>query len=652
MAAPRCSSRVIFVFSLSSSSGQKGQCLDHWVSPDMNIYYQTENYCQITPFSHQSIYAKLYFMQTSLEHKRHSLAHVLAGAILKLFPDALMTIGPAIENGFYYDIDFSSVAPKEEDFQKIQEEMKNVLKAWATSEQSFVQQKVSKEEAENIFKDNPYKLELIQGVVDRGEGITLYVSGKGTKYEFTDLCRGGHVENTKEIDEDSFMLDKIAGAYWGGDEKNKMLVRIYGLAFETKEELELFIHNREEAKKRDHRKLGKELKLFTISDLVGSGLPLFQPKGAVLRQELEKYLWSLHKDKGYQRVWTPHLAKADLYHKSGHGQHYLDDMFAVHGGTSKEDFYMKPMNCPHHVQLFADNQFSYRDMPVKYFEPATIYRDEKTGQLSGLTRVRAITQDDGHLFCRLSQVKDEVNIVVEIIKEFYTTMGMIDGYWVRLSLRGDDKTGYLGSDEIWDTAEKALTGICDDNNLPYTPAKNEAAFYGPKLDFMFKDAIGREWQLATIQLDFNQPERFDLSFVNEKGEAERPVMIHRAISGSIERFLGVAIEHFAGAFPLWLSPVQLKIVPIGERQVDFAHDLFKKIIKTDIRVEIDQSNEGLGKKVRASKVEKIPYLVVVGDKEMESNTFSLEGRNDEKVTGLSYEEMIKFLQDKIDGKSL
>jgi threonyl-tRNA synthetase len=448
------------------------------------------------------------------------------------------------------------------------------------------------------------------------------------------------------------MLDKIAGAYWRGDEKNKMLVRIYGLAFENKSELDTFINNREEAKKRDHRKLGKELKLFTISDLVGSGLPLFQPKGAVLRQELEKYLWSMHKEKGYQRVWTPHLAKADLYHKSGHGQHYLDDMFAVHGGTSKEDFYLKPMNCPHHYELFLDNQFSYRDMPVKYFEPATIYRDEKTGQLAGLTRVRAITQDDGHLFVRSSQIKDEVNIIVDIIKQFYTTMNMIDGYWVRLSTRGDDKAGYLGSDEVWETAESALKDICDENNLPYKEGKNEAAFYGPKLDFMFKDAIGREWQLATIQLDFNAPERFDLSFVNEKGEDERPVVIHRAISGSIERFLGVAIEHFAGAFPLWLSPIQLKIVPIGERQLDFAHDLYKKIIKNNIRVEIDQSNEGLGKKVRASKVEKIPYLVVIGDKEMESNTFSLEGRNDEKVTGLSYEEMVKFLEDKIESKGL
>ena len=589
---------------------------------------------------------------TSIENKRHSLAHVLAGAITKIYPDALMTIGPAVENGFYYDIDFPSNAPKEEDFQKIQDEMNKVVKAWGTNPQSFVQKKVSKEEAEEYFKNNPYKLELIKEIAEKGEEITLYVSGEGTEYAFTDLCRGGHVENTSEIEEGSFALDKIAGAYWRGDEKNKMLVRIYGLAFDTKAELDTFIDNREEAKKRDHRKLGKELKLFTISDLVGSGLPLFQPKGTVLRQEMEKYLWSLHKDKGYQRVWTPHLAKAQLYEVSGHGQHYLDDMFAVHGGTSKEDFYLKPMNCPHHYQLFLDNQFSYRDMPIKYFEPATIYRDEKTGQLSGLARVRSITQDDGHLFCRASQVKEEVDIIVDVIRKFYTTMNMIEGYWVRLSTRGDDKTGYLGSDEIWNTAETALKDICNENNLPYKEGKNEAAFYGPKLDFMFKDAIGREWQLATIQLDFNAPERFDLSFVNEKGEAERPVVIHRAIGGSIERFLGVAIEHFGGAFPLWLSPVQLKLVPIGERQMDFAYDLFKKIKAEDIRVEIDQSNESLGKKVRGAKMEKIPYVIVIGDKEMESGTYTLEGRGDEKISGLSFQDMVKFLKEKIDNRAL
>jgi len=309
-----------------------------------------------------------------------------------------------------------------------------------------------------------------------------------------------------------------------------MMTRIYALAFEDKEALKKYVEFLEEAKKRDHRILGAKLKIFTISDLVGSGLPLFQPNGAIIRKELEEYLWQLHKDRGYDRVWTPHLAKEDLYKISGHAGHYLEDMFKVHGGTSDEDYFLKPMNCPHHMQIYSDNQFSYRDMPIRYFEPATVYRDEKTGQLSGLARVRAITQDDGHLFCRITQIHQEVTTIVQIIKEFYTTMNMLDGYRVRLSLRGDDKEKYLGGDEVREKAEKALLEVCQSEGLPFKEGKGEAAFYGPKLDFMFKDAIGREWQLATCQLDFNLPQRFELSYINEAGEKERPVVIHRAIS--------------------------------------------------------------------------------------------------------------------------
>lgn len=331
------------------------------------------------------------------------------------------------------------------------------------------------------------------------------------------MCQGPHVENTKELDENAFKLDKIAGAYWRGDASKKMLTRIYAFAFDTREELDAHLKMLEEAKKRDHRILGKKMKLFTISDLVGSGLPLIQPKGMIIRKAIEEYLWKLHEDKGYDRVWTPHLAKEDLYITSGHAGHYLEDMFSVYGGTSKEKFHMKPMNCPHHMQIFADNQFSYRDMPIRYFEPATVYRDEKTGQLSGLTRVRSITQDDGHLFCRVSQIKDEVSTIVGIIKEFYKTFGLLDGYWVSLSVRDPatpDK--YLGGDDVWNTAEGALEEAAQANGLNYKRMEGEAAFYGPKLDFMFKDAIGREWQLATIQCDFNLPNRFELSFTNEK----------------------------------------------------------------------------------------------------------------------------------------
>jgi len=605
-------------------------------------------------------------MNSPIENKRHSLAHLLAAAVTTLFPKAQITIGPAIENGFYYDIDFDGALPdgrktiSEEDFSVIEAKMSEILEAWSKAPEAhkgFIEKKVSAEEAKTFFIENSYKLELISDIASKGEEITLYVSGHDSKFPFTDLCRGGHIDNPADIDPKSYKLTKVAGAYWRGDEKNKMLTRIYGVAFDTQAELETYLHNQEEAKKRDHRKLGKELKLFTISDLVGSGLPLFQPKGAILRRELENYLWDLHKDHGYQRVWTPHLAKADLYITSGHGQHYLDDMFSVHGGTSKEDFYMKPMNCPHHMQLFADNQFSYRDMPVRYFEPATVYRDEKTGQLSGLTRVRALTQDDGHLFCRIGQLQDEARIIVDIIKKFYTTMGMMDGYWVRLSLRGDDHSKYLGSDEVWNTAEQALTDICKNENLNYKPAKDEAAFYGPKLDFMFRDAIGREWQLATIQVDFNLPARFDLTFVNEKGEKEYPVVIHRAISGSLERFLGVMIEHFGGAFPTWISPVQVKIVPIGERQMDYAYEVKRALAAADIRVELDSSNESLGKKIRNAKTEKIPYVLVIGDKEIEAGAVTVEGRPttespDGKLGQMKTEDFINKISKEIKERSL
>ncbi len=338
-------------------------------------------------------------------------------------------------------------------------------------------------------------------------------------------------------------------------------------------------------------------------------------------------------------MWTPHLAKEDLYKTSGHAGHYLDDMFKVHGGTSDEDFFMKPMNCPHHMQIYADNQFSYRDMPIRYFEPATVYRDEKTGQLSGLARVRSITQDDGHLFCRVSQISEEVNTIVEIIKKFYTTMNMLNGYWVRLSVRGEDKSKYLGSDDVWEKAENALENSAKENNLNYKRIEGEAAFYGPKLDFMFNDAIGREWQLATIQCDFNLPERFDLVFTNEKGEKERPVVIHRAVSGSLERFMAMMIEHFAGNFPLWLSPVHIKIIPIRENHNDFAKKISEELKALDIRVDFDDSNESMGKKIRDGKVRKIPYLLVLGDKEIESGDLALEIRDEGKQEKISFENL-------------
>ncbi len=578
----------------------------------------------------------------NLEHQRHSLAHLLGAAVMELYPDAKLTLGPAVDDGFYYDVKFAKGSIGEEELASIEKRMRELLPTWTT----VTHKEVSKAEALEYFKGNEFKAELINEIADRNEPITLY-----TMNTFTDLCRGGHIDNLSAIDAGSFTLDRIAGAYWRGKETNPMLTRVYGLAFATKADLEHYQWQQEEGRKRDHRKLGKELKLFTLSDLVGAGLPLFQPNGVIIRKELEEYLWSLHKRKGYDRVWTPHLAKEALYEKSGHAGHYMDDMFSVKGGSSKEDFYVKPMNCPHHIQIFADNQFSYRDMPVRYFEPATVYRDEKTGQLGGLTRVRSITQDDGHIFCRPGQIGSEITTIVNIIKEFYTTMGMISDYWVRLSLRGDDTSNYLGSDEVWNTAEQALTEVCKNLDLPYRPAKDEAAFYGPKLDFMFKDAIGREHQLATVQCDFNLPERFELSYINEQGGKERPVMIHRAISGSLERFMGVMIEHFAGAFPVWMAPVQVAILPVGEKFADYSEQVKTALEEANIRATLS-TDDSLGKRIRQAKTEKIPYQIVIGDKEQSSGTLTIEGRNDLKLEAVTVDDFIARITEEIKNRSL
>lgn len=562
-------------------------------------------------------------MDENLEKKRHTLAHLLAASVRKDFPHARPTIGPAIDTGFYYDFDFSGgVAPTEESLKQLEKNMKKMLSSW----KAFSHKIVTPNEAREIFKDNQFKIELINDLEKNGETITLYTVGEGHS-EFTDLCRGGHSESpATDIDTDSFKLTSLAGAYWRGDEKNPMLTRIYGLAFESGDALAAHLTQIEEAKKRDHRKIGQEMKLFTLSSLVGSGLPLLQPRGAIIRREIEEYLWNLHKSKGYDRVWTPHIAKETLYETSGHAAKFGDELFRVLG--KEEKFILKPMNCPHHMQIFADNQFSYRDMPVRYFEPATVYRDEKTGQLAGLTRVRSITQDDGHLFCRVSQIDTEVTTIVGIIREFYKTMNLLDGYWVRLSVRGEGGQ-YIGDDAVWERAEQALEDSAQKQELPYKRVEGEAAFYGPKLDFMFKDAIGREWQLATIQCDFNLPERFDLSYINEKGEKERPVVIHRAISGSLERFMGVMIEHFGGNFPLWLSPEQIRIIPVSDIHNTYAEQVHKELSAIGIRSTLDTTNDSMGKKIRNAKKDRLPYFVVVGDKEVAEKNVTLESRNGE-----------------------
>ncbi len=563
-----------------------------------------------------------------IENIRHSLAHLLATVVKEKYPEAKFGIGPAIDNGFYYDFDFSGGAmPTEENLK----DLEKAIKKLTNKDIEFKQEKISVDEARAMFASEPYKLELIDDLVKTGQEISIYRSG-----DFVDLCAGPHVGSIKEINPDAFKLERVAGAYWKGSEKNKMLTRIYGLAFTSAEELKTYLTQIEEAKKRDHRVLGKQLKIFTISPLVGAGLPLMQPNGMIIRQEIENYLWELHQDRGYQRVWTPHIAHEELYQTSGHAEKFGDELFRVQG--KEEKFILKPMNCPHHMQIFADNQFSYRDLPIRYFEPATVYRDEKSGQLSGLTRVRAITQDDGHLFCRVSQIKEEVKTITDIIKTFYTTIGLMEDYWVSLSVRGDDQSKYLGTDEAWVTAETALEEVAESNDLPYKRIEGEAAFYGPKLDFMFKDAIGRQWQLATIQCDFNLPERFDLSFINEAGEKERPVVIHRAISGSLERFMGIMIEHYAGAFPTWLAPVQVKVLPITEKQMVYAEEVTAQLKASGIRVTLDEDNETLGKKIRNAKMQKIPYLVVIGDKELEEKMITVENRSEEKGEKMSVDD--------------
>lgn len=586
--------------------------------------------------------------------KRHSLSHIMAQAVKALYwDDVKMAIWPDIDTWFYYDFDFWNIEFKEEDLKTLEKKMKQIIK----QNQKFEQYDLSFEEAKNYLasKGEEYKVEMVEELFAKGNKTISFYKNimQNGETSFVDMCSGPHVDNTNKIKENSFALEKIAWAYWKWDSSRKMLTRIYGLAFETPEELQAYQKMIEEAKKRDHRILWKKLKLFTISDLVGSWLPLMQPRWMIIRKEIEDYLWNLHKVRWYQRVCTPHLAKEDLYITSWHAGHYLEDMFSVWWWTSKEKFYVKPMNCPHHMQIFADNQFSYRDMPVRYFEPATVYRDEKTGQLSGLTRVRSITQDDWHLFCRVSQIKDEVKTITDVIKEFYSTMWLINDYWVSLSVRDDeDRSKYLGTDEVWEKAEWALEEAAIANNLPYKRMPWEAAFYWPKLDFMFKDCIGREWQLATIQCDFNLPNRFNLSFKNEEWVDERPVVIHRAISWSLERFMWIIIEHFAWLFPLWLAPRQAIIVPVSEKFEEYANSLNKLLQENNIRSEIDNSGDTFNKKIRNAETDKINYVLIVWEQEVNDWTVSVRNVKTKEQATFSKEELVKKLVEEVSKKSL
>ncbi len=576
-----------------------------------------------------------------LERQRHTLAHLLAAAVGQIykFDKIKLTLGPAIENGFYYDIDFGDEKITDANLKKIEDTMRKILPKWT----EWQHKEIGRAEALEFFK-NEYKAELINEIAERGEKITTYTCGG-----FTDLCRGGHLENpSKDIDPNSFKLDRIAGAYWRGDEKNKMLTRIYGLAFETKEELEAYINQREEAKKRDHKKLGKELDLFVFSDSVGSGLPLWTPKGTLMRNLLDNFVWELRQKFGYVKVQIPHITKKELYLTSGHWDKYKDDLFKI-TTREKHEFAMKPMSCPHHTQIFNRKPHSYKEMPQRYAETTMVYRDEQSGELSGLSRVLCITQDDAHVFCRISQVKQELQNIWEIVHEFYGAFNL--PLKLRLSLR-DPKypEKYLGNKEYWDKAEQILKEIANENKTEYYEGLGEAAFYAPKLDFMAKDSLGRELQVATIQLDVNMPDRFDLSCVNEKGEKERIVMIHAAIMGSLERFMSTMIEHYAGAFPLWLAPVQVKVIPVRENHNEYARKVFELLKEHNIRAEFDDKDENLGTKVRNAKNEKIPYWIVTGDKEIEAEKATLESRDSGNLGQISKDELVEKLLGEIKNK--
>lgn len=577
-------------------------------------------------------------MEEKLQKVRHSLAHLLASAVLEFYPKTKLGIGPAIENGFYYDMEL----PKNfnpEDLPKIQERMKELIK----ENQSFTGKQVSKLVAKKLFKDQPYKLDLIKEL--EGKTVGTYQNGA-----FLDLCRGGHVENTSEIDPESFKLTKIAGAYWKGDEKNKMLTRIYGVAFASAQELQDYLKMIEEAEKRDHRVLGEKLDLFVFSELVGAGLPLYTFKGTLILETLKKYLNELQRAIGYQEVQTPNMNRAELFKVSGHYEKYKDDMFVVKSHFSKEEFFLKPMNCPQHTQIFASKPRSYKDLPIRIADFAMLYRDEKTGELSGLTRLRSFRQDDGHAFCREDQIKEEFESVLLVIKKAMTTFGM--NYKIRLSLWDPEQPEkYLGNKETWEKSQKLLEEILVANKIEYVVGVGEAAIYGPKMDLISRDSLGREWQLSTIQLDFIMPERFKLTYTDSDGKDKTPVMIHRAMVGSPERFFGILIEHYAGAFPVWLAPVQVAIIPISsEKHSDYAKQVAGKLEQAGVRLQVMAENESLGKKIREAEMQKIPYLLIMGDKEIAAQAVGVRARGKGDLGAMNVEEFISKINEEIKNK--
>ena len=571
------------------------------------------------------------------ESLRHSSSHVLATAILEMFPEAKFGMGPAIEDGFYYDFELPrTLIP--EDLEILEEKMKKIIgKNFA-----FEKAQIFIAEAQENFKklNQKYKLEIIDDLKKEGEKeVTVFKSGP-----FVDICSGPHIDSTGEINPDGLKLTKISGAYWKGDEKNIQLQRIYGVVFENKKELRKYLENQEKAKERDHRKLGKELDLFHFSDLVGPGLPLFTPKGTVLIEELRKKIELICQDKGFEKVKTPHLAKIDLYEKSGHADKFADELFHV-TSKHKQNYVMKPVQCPHQTQLYASQMRSYRDLPIRYMESEKQYRAEKPGELSGLSRVIAITVEDGHSFCRVDQVKEEIKIMIEIIKDFYSALGLWGNHKVYLSVRDyDHPEKYIGEEKDWDKCEKILQEVSDEMNLKAQRQEGEAALYGPKLDFMFRDALGKEIQIPTVQIDFATSKRFELFYIEKNGKKVNPVMVHRAVLGSYERMLALLIEHFAGAFPLWLSPVQVKIIPISEKFIDYAQEVENSLKKENVRVEMDLSDETLGKKIREAEKQKVPFVLIVGEKEEKSKEVSVRSREKGEIGVMKISDFLKNIK--------
>ena len=578
--------------------------------------------------------------QDYLEKLRHSTAHLLAAAVLNLYPKAKPTIGPPTENGFYYDFDFGKTSISESDLQKIEEEMRNIVKKW----NGFERIEITRESALKHFANNEYKKELIEEISVNNEQISLYKSG-----EFIDLCRGGHIENPKE-EIRFFKLLSIAGAYWKGDAKRQMLTRIYGTVFPSENELQQHLKMLEEAKKRDHRKLAKDLDLIVFSDLVGPGLPLYTPKGALLRSLIYNYSRELNHKIGYTETSLPGINRGELFKVSGHYEKYKEDMFNVRSNYSNDEFFLKPMNCPQHCVIYQSRPRSYRDLPIRLSDFSVLYRDEKPGEINGLFRTRAFTQDDGHAFISNSQIAEEFANVFGVVKEALETYGF--KYWIRLSLHDpSDNKKYLGDEKVWKLAEDELRKMVQNLNIEVKEGIGEAAIYGPKLDFMAKDAIGREWQISTIQLDMIMPERFGLLYTDSDGTQKTPLMVHRAIVGS-ERFIAIIIEHFAGAFPVWLSPVQAKVLPITEKNIDYGREVLDKLITSGIRTEIDERPQTLNAKIRDAQNEKVPYMIILGDKEQKGKVLSLRIRNGEIRNNVKIEDFIKTVNQKIENKSI